>query len=174
MVRYSFNVQLLHLQPPADFERRPKIEIMPDGTRLRYMQSSDGSAMDLLSLPVARHVAAVHVTCTKFPGDTRLEVTRKQLVELLRAWREEALEVIVIDHRKAIEEVTLPSGIVLKRDSNLLLLVKALQQWQRGETVLAQDDAQALKIWIGDRVPFGMDAIESIKDMSALEGLEEI
>ena len=23
MVRYSFNVQLLHLQPPADFERRP-------------------------------------------------------------------------------------------------------------------------------------------------------
>lgn len=151
-----------------------KIEVMPDGSRLRYLQSYNGSAMDLLSLPVSRHAAATHVTCTKYPGDTKTEVTRKRLVELVKAWRLEALEVIVIDHRKAIEEVTLPSGIVLTRKSNLLLLVKALQQWQRGETVLAQDDAQALKIWIGDRVPFGMDAIESIKDMSALDGLEEI
>lgn len=151
-----------------------KIEVMPDGSRLRYVQSHNGSALDLLSLPVARHAPAVHVTCTKYPGDTRVEVTRKQLVELVRAWRGEALEVILIDRRKAIDEVTLASGLVLNRDSNLLLLVKAFQQWQRGETVLAEDDAQALKIWIGDRVPFGMDAIESIKNMKALDGLEEI
>jgi hypothetical protein len=151
-----------------------KIEVMPDGSRLRYLQAERGSVLDLLSLPVDRTAPAVHITCTKFPGDTRLEIARKQLVELLKAWRRDALEVIVVDHRKAVQEVTLPSGVVLKRDSNLLLLVKAFQQWQRGETILAEDDAQALKVWIGDRAPFGMDAIESIKDMTALDDLESI
>lgn len=151
-----------------------KIEVMADGSRLRYMQAFSGSVLDLISLPINRSVPAALMTCTKFPGDTRTELTRHGVAELLKQWRQQALEIIVIDHRKAIEEVTLPSGLVLRRDSNALLLVKAFQQWQRGETILAEDDALALKIWIGDRFPFGMDAVESIKDMKALNGLEEI
>lgn len=114
------------------------------------------------------------ITCTHFPGDTRTEIDRHEAAECIRQWKRQALEVILVDHRKAIEEVCLPSGMVLTRQSHLLLLVKAFQQWQRSEMILAEDDAQAIKIWIGDRVPFGMEAIDGIKDMTALNGLDDV
>ena len=151
-----------------------KIEIMPDGLRLRYMQVFSGSIMDMVSLPVGRYSQAVHVTCQKHPGDTRLDISKAEAAQLIREWRKEALEVVLVDHRKAIQEVMLPNGVVLKRDSNLLLMVVAFRHWQQGEMLLAEDDAQALKVWIGDRVPFGMDAVESIKDMQALDRLEDV
>ena len=149
-----------------------KIEIMADRSRLRYQQSA--GSKDMVSLPLDRSAKGMHITCTKFPGDTRTEVSKSTIAEIIRGWRKEALDVVVIDHRNAIQEVTLPSGIVLTANSNVLLLVKAFQQWQRGETLLAEDDAQALRIWIGNRVPFGMDAVDAIKDIKALNGLEEV
>lgn len=148
-----------------------KIEIMPAGERVRYCY---GSTKDLVSIPKNRMEQPTYITCTKYPGDTRTQTTKAHAAEVIKRWRAQALEVLVIDHRKAIQELTLPSGIVLDRNSNLLLLVKAYQQWQKGETILAEDDALALKIWIADRAPFGMDAVEAIKDMKALDGLEEI
>ncbi len=151
-----------------------KIEIMANQNRLRYSQLVSGNSLDMVSLPLDRNAPGMHITCTSHPGDTRSEVSKAQIAEILRAWRKEALDVVVVDHRHAIEQVTLPSGIVLNGNSNLLLLVKAYQQWQRGETLLAEDDAQALRIWIGNRVPFGMDAVDGIKNMKALNGLEEI
>lgn len=150
------------------------IEIMPDGTRLRYKQSYTGSIMDMVSLPISRSEQAVHVTMEQYPGDKRIDITRKRVVEIIREWREQTIDVVLVDHRQATQEFTLPSGIVLNRSSNLLLLVKAFQQWQKGQIVLAEDDAQALKMWIGDRVPFGMDAVEAIKDMKSVEALEDI
>lgn len=148
-----------------------KIEIMPNGERVRYCY---GPTKDIVSLPKDRAVQPTHITCTKMPGDTRAQVEKHQAVQVIRNWREDAIDVIVIDHRKAIQEITLPSGIVLDRNSNLLLMVKAFQQWQKGEMVLAMDDALALKVWIADRVPFGMGAVESIKDMTVLNDLQDI
>jgi hypothetical protein len=151
-----------------------KIEIMANQNRLRYSQLVSGNSMDMVSLPLDRNAQGMHITCTKHPGDTRNEVSKAQIAEILRGWRKEAVDIVVVDHRKAIEQVTLPSGIALTCSSNLLLLVKAYQQWQQGETLLAEDDAQALRIWIGNRVPFGMDAVDAIKDMKVLNGLEEV
>lgn len=151
-----------------------KIEIMPDGSRLRYGQSFRGTVIDFVSLPVSRSAQATFVTMEKYPGDKRLEITRAQVADTLRTWRHQAIDVLVVDHRKAIQEITLPSGIVLNRNSHVLLLTKAFHQWQRGETILADDDALALKVWIADRLPFGMDAVEAIKDMQVFEGLEEV
>lgn len=148
-----------------------KIEIMPNGERVRYCY---GSTKDLVSIPKGRADQATCITCTKYPGDTREQISKADAVKVIKGWRAEALEVLVIDHRKATQEIVLPSGIVLTRKTNLLLLAKAYQQWQKGETILAEDDALALKVWIGDRVPFGMDAVEAIKDMKVLEGLEEV
>lgn len=150
------------------------IEIMPDGSRLRYKQSYSGSIMDMVSLPVLRSAQAVHITMQQYPGDKRIDITRKRVAEIIRDWRAQAIDVVVVDHRKATQEVTLPSGVVLNRSSNLLLLVKAFQQWQNAQIVLAEDDAQALKMWIGDRVPFGTDAVEAIKDMKSIDALEDI
>lgn len=149
-----------------------KIEVMPDRSRLRYIQME--GTHDMISLPVARVANAILITCTNHPGDTRTEISKSQAATFLRRWRKEAIDVVLVDHRKAIEEVIMPSGLVLNRSSNLLLLVKAFQQYQRGETVLAEDDAQALRIWIGNRVPFGMDTIDAIKKMKAMDQLEEI
>ncbi len=151
-----------------------KIQIMPDGSRLRYEQSFSGSTMDMVSLPVSRALQAVLITMERQPGDKRIDITRSKLAQIIREWRQQAIDVLLVDHRKATQEVTLPSGIVLNRSSHLLLLVKAFQQWKKGEMVLAEDDAQALKVWIGDRVPFGMDAVEAIKDMEAVNKLENI
>jgi hypothetical protein len=149
-----------------------KIEVMPDGGKIRYIQLE--GTRDMITLPAIGKGAAVHITCKKYPGDTRTEIAKADAAKLLRQWRADAIDVVVVDHRKAVQEVTMPSGLVLNRSSNLLLLVKAFQQYQRGETVLAEDDAQALKVWIGDRTPFGMEAVESIKKMKALDGLEEV
>lgn len=151
-----------------------KIEIMPDASRVRYMQASGGSVFDTLVLPLTKEKAATHITCKNYPGDTRTEVSRSTAANLVRSWRKTCMDVVIVDHRCAIQEVTMPSGIVLSPESNILLLTKAFQQWQRGELVLAQDDAMALKIWIGNRVPFGTAAVEAIKDMSVLEGLEDV
>lgn len=148
-----------------------KVEFLPGGKVLRYMF---GSTCDVLTVPLDRSAEPEHITCTRFPGDTRRHVSRVEELAVIRRWRKEALDVVVVDRRKAVQEVVMPSGLVLTRGSNLLLLAKAYQQYQRGETVLVEGDATALKLWIGDRVPFGMDSVESIKDMKALDGLEEV
>ena len=151
-----------------------KIQIVPDGSRLRYEQSVSGSTFDMILLPVLRTVPAVLVTMDRYPGDKRVNIQRSEVAQTIRQWRQQAIDVLLVDHRKATQDIKLPSGIVLSRSSNLLLLVKAFQQWQKGEIVLADDDALALKVWIGDRVPFGTAAVESIKDMKVLNNLEDI
>lgn len=151
-----------------------RIEIISKQNRLRYSQLVSGNPLNTVSLPLDKNALGMHITCTKLPGDTRNEISKSEVAAILREWRKETLDVVVVDYRKAIEEVTMPSGIVLTAQSNLLLLVKAFQQWQRGETLLAEDDAQALRIWIGNRVPFGMDAVDAVKDMKVLNGLDEV
>lgn len=151
-----------------------KIQIMSDGSRLRYEQLIEGSVFDMVSLPISKSTAAVLITMNRHPGDTRLEISRKQAATTIAKWKELALDVLLVDHRKATQEIVLPSGIALNATSNLLLLVKAFQQWQKGQIVLAQDDALALKVWIGDRVPFGTEAVEKIHDMKVIEQLEDI
>ena len=147
---------------------------MADHSRIRYEQSFSGTTYDMVSLPLSRNVEAAFVTMDKYPGDKRLGISRSRVAEVIREWRSHAIDVILIDHRNATQEITLPSGIVLTRRSHLLLLAKAFQEWHKGEIVLAEDDAQALRVWIGDRIPFGMDAVEAIKDIKALERLESI